>query len=90
MNFWNRIGLFFLVAGLMTLAVFLATDAGGTPQFRFLLWGGGGVVAGFWLLSRGRKPRESGRFSSLRQMRNRAAEQKKASKKPRREQQEQQ
>jgi hypothetical protein len=70
-----QIGQFFLVIGVIILAIFLVTGEGHSPQY--LLFFGGLLVAagGISLMAHNRAPRaESTRFRRVRRMRQKARE----------------
>ncbi len=64
----NRFGQFLLIAGLLLLVTFFATDQLGSPQFCLFIWGVSAVGMGGFLIWRNHRPRprESDRFRTVR------------------------
>jgi Na+/phosphate symporter len=66
----SRVGRFFLLIGLLSVIVFLATNQASNPQYGFLCWGTPGVFLGLYLMSRGQKKSQpSMRFRLFRKKR---------------------
>lgn len=78
MNFWNRVGTFLLVIGVILGALFLFSDLAGVAQIKFLLWGMAGMVSGALIKWNKRPPpREpSGRFRLIKQVQQKNGERK--------------
>jgi hypothetical protein len=65
----NRFGTFLILIGVGAIAMFVVSDIARMPDFRFLLWGAGGLVLGTlikWLNPKPDKP-TSNRFRILHQ-----------------------
>jgi len=63
----TRIGRFFLLIGLLSVIIFIATSQAGNPQYGYFCWGIPGIMLGIYFLGRSqKKPHPSGRFRLLR------------------------
>jgi len=78
MNFWNRVGTFLLLVGLILVALFLFSDMAGVVQMKYLLWGALAVVVGVWMKWKHplQRPDSSGRFRLLARLKQKSLERK--------------
>ncbi len=70
-GFLVRIGTFFIILGLGVFILFVASDYANQTNFDYLFWAVLSVTVGILLRRRKPPPPPSGRFSSLRRMRER-------------------
>lgn len=72
MDFYRRIGQFLFLLGFFLVFLFIVTDIGQEPKYELFFWGLVGLIIGAIMIARNRpKPKESGRFRLLRNLRSR-------------------
>ncbi len=75
MTFTARIGRFFMLLGIVLLAIFFASDLADAPRFNLFFWGLFSLVSGILIQRRGRTPAPpSERFRFIRSLRTRGKE----------------
>ena len=82
MNFWNRIGSFFLLIGIILLFMFIFSDVAGSVQFTYLLFSGLMLFTGIIMKATHPNPpsEPSQRFKALREQSQKREAQKKKQK----------